>query len=146
MLHDKTLVWLMSSVKSDSSWPKTACHPPCLRTIAGRWLPANNRKGKSHSWINKQLTDWHLQKREWNSCQKKSSRFRLCLNLNSEHLEMEGSNTYCKQGKKALETRKSYPRMYVSKQKLHMDTRAQISSPSGCSASWEMDKDLEGMP
>ena len=34
--------------------------------------------------------------------------------------------------------------MYLSKQKLHMDTRKRISSLSGCSAVWKTDKDLEG--
>lgn len=34
--------------------------------------------------------------------------------------------------------------MYLSKQKLHMDTRKRISSLSGCSAIWKTDKDLEG--
>ena len=63
--------WFDSCPQSKVTLPGQREPVTLLRTIAGRWPPASNRKGRSHSWINKQLTGQHLQKREWNSCQKK---------------------------------------------------------------------------
>lgn len=56
--------------QSDSSWPKESLLP-FYEQLQDADL-CKQQKRRSHSWINKQLTGHHLQKREWNSCQEKN--------------------------------------------------------------------------